>query len=331
MTATAMPPDEKPGRSRVPIVLEVRSVYDSFARTGGPRHEDLGPRITIRLSGGQARSAAPDKEHTRRLDALHRPACPDIFPASGRRQPAGVQHPAPIDPAPLPRAMTKLNEHRRSVAFLEHGDEPWTCYLVTFPTDEGTWHGYFSFRPGHGEVEVDEVRTTDIFVEASEAEISYKARSLGRPLLAGLLESSLHTSRANGRIETRLRGRFRTLLTENAVEIAGDWTGEQAPPPTREELDRLRSLYASYRLDQVAHLICLVDPRDFEEAVDEILRDGSIDFHAKDRVQYAMMVVDHLERLLPLPDFETWAGDFLDNPEAYRLYTHTLHREGRLP
>jgi hypothetical protein len=48
-------------------------------------------------------------------------------------------------------------------------------------------------------------------------------------------------------------------------------------------------------------------------------------------MQYAMMVVDHIEELLPLPDFETWARDFLDHPETYRLYTHTLHREGRLP
>jgi hypothetical protein len=44
-----------------------------------------------------------------------------------------------------------------------------------------------------------------------------------------------------------------------------------------------------------------------------------------------MMVVDHIERLLPLPDFDTWARDFQTNPEAYRLYAHTLHREGRLP
>ena len=44
-----------------------------------------------------------------------------------------------------------------------------------------------------------------------------------------------------------------------------------------------------------------------------------------------MMVVDHIERLIPLPDFETWVRDFLANPEAYRLYAHTLHREGRLP
>jgi len=44
-----------------------------------------------------------------------------------------------------------------------------------------------------------------------------------------------------------------------------------------------------------------------------------------------MMVVDHIERMLPLPDFDTWVRDYLANSEAYRLYTHTLHREGRLP
>lgn len=227
--------------------------------------------------------------------------------------------------------MTTFGERRRSVAFVDGADETWACFLVTYPSADGRWHGYFSFRPGHSELEEDEVRTTDIFVEASEGEIHAKARSLGRPLLSGLLDSAIHTSSRNGRGGPRLRGRFRTLLTENSVEIAGDWTEEGAPPPTDQELERLRSLYTSYRLDQVAHFICLVQPHDFEEAVDEILGSGSIDFRAKDRLQFAMMVVDHIERLLPLPDFDTWARDFLAHPEAYRLYTHTLHREGRLP
>ena len=227
--------------------------------------------------------------------------------------------------------MTILGERRRSVAFLDDGNDTWACFLVTFPSADGTWHGYFSFRPSHSEIEEDEVRTTDIFVEESETEIHEKARSLGRPLLAGLLDSAIHTSARNGGGSERLRGRFRTLLTENAVEIAGDWTDDDAAPPDETELDRLRSLYSSYRLDQVAHLICLVDPTDFENAVDEILSHESIDFRTKDRLQFAMMVVDHIERLLPLPDFETWVGDFQAHPEAYRIYTHTLHREGRLP
>ncbi len=104
------------------------------------------------------------------------------------------------------------------------------------------------------------------------------------------------------------------------------------PPPTHAtEIDRLRSIYSSYRLDQVSHFISLINPDDFERTVDEILAGESIDFLSKDRVQFAMMVVDHIERLLPLPDFQSWVQDFLTHPEAYRLYTHTLHREGRLP
>jgi hypothetical protein len=227
--------------------------------------------------------------------------------------------------------MKILGERRRSVAFVDDGRDTWACFLVTFAAPDGSWHGYFSFRPDHGDFDDDEVRTTDIFVEASEAEIYEKARSLGRPLLSGLLDSAVHTSgRSTGRGQ-RLRGRFRSLLTENALEIAGDWTGEGRPPPTDVELERLRSMYASYRLDQVAHFICLVEPEDFDAAVDRILAHESIDFRTRDRLQFAMMVVDHIERLLPLPDFETWARDFLASPEAYRLYTHTLHREGRLP
>ena len=226
--------------------------------------------------------------------------------------------------------MTILREHRRSVAFLESQGDTWSCFLVTIPAADGRWHGYFSFRPSHGEVEEDEIRTTDIFIEGSEAEIHEKARSLGRPLLAGLLESARYTADGNGS-GPRLRGRFRSLLRDNSFEIAGDWTGNPRDDPDVKEVDRLRSLYASYRLDQVAHFICLVEPEAFDRVVDAILDGERVDFLAKDRMQYAMMVVDHIERLLPLPDFETWAEDFVTKPETYRLYTHTLHREGRLP
>ena len=81
----------------------------------------------------------------------------------------------------------------------------------------------------------------------------------------------------------------------------------------------------------MAHFICLVDPSDFEEAVDEILGGESIDFRTTDRLQFAMRVVDHIERLLPLPDFETWAQDFSAFPEAYRLYTHYAPPGGPAP
>jgi len=226
--------------------------------------------------------------------------------------------------------MTMPSERRRSVAFLESEGETWSCFLVTFRGESGRWKGYFSFRPGDGEAAEDEVRTADIFIEDSEAEIHEKARGLGRPLLGGLLSSALHAAARTGHTSPRLRRRFRNLLARNAQELAGDWDVDK-PAPAAEQLADLRSLYASYRLDQVSHFICLVDPGDFEPAVDQILEGASVDFRAKDRLQFAMMVVEHIERMLPLPPFEIWAEDFLANPETYRLYAHTLHREGRLP
>lgn len=221
-------------------------------------------------------------------------------------------------------------ERRRSVGFLENAGDTWACFLVTFPADAGRWHGYFSFRPSHSERPDDEVRTTDIFVETSEPQIHEKARSLGRPLLRGLLDSALHTRGRGDGSPTHLRGQFRSLLNANAVEIAGEWTEDEVHI-CDDEMERLRSLYESYRIDQVCHLISMVDPDDFGDAVDRILEGARIDFRTRDRVQFARIVVDHIEGLLPLPDFDTWVADFLARPEAYRLYTHTLHREGRLP
>ena len=224
-----------------------------------------------------------------------------------------------------------FSERRRSVAFLQKEGESWACFLVTFVTQTGEWRGYFSFRPAYSELSEDEIRTADIFIESSEAKIYEKARGLGKPLLVGLLDSVLKARSPSGLIGQQLRGQFRKLLQENSQDIAGDWTVDETVPPNDKELDRLRSLYSSYRLDQVSHFISLITPDNFESTVDEILAGESIDFLSKDRVQFAMMVVDHIERLLPLPDFKSWAKDFLAHPEAYRLYTHTLHREGRLP
>lgn len=178
-------------------------------------------------------------------------------------------------------------------------------------------------------METDEVRTTDIFLEPSETAIHEKARSLGRPLLRGLLDSALHAAAKQPDDDAHLRGRFRTLLAESSSDVSGRENGSTAPD--QGEVADLRSLYESYRLDQVCHFICLVKPDDFEAAVDEILDGESIDFRSRDRVQFARMVVDYIEKRLPLPDFETWTADYMAQPGAYRLYAHTLHRGGRLP
>ena len=77
--------------------------------------------------------------------------------------------------------------------------------------------------------------------------------------------------------------------------------------------------------------IALLNPDDFEIAVDLILEGQSVDFGAKDQLQLAMMVVEYIEARIPIPTFEVWATDFLANREEYLLYAHTLHREGRLP
>ena len=218
---------------------------------------------------------------------------------------------------------------RRSVGFLERDGESWACFLVTFRAGP-RWHGYFSFRRGDGELEEDEVRTADIFLEDSEGVIDTKARGLGRPLLSGLLASALHTSSVAQPAQPRLRRWFRDMLAESSLlaDAATDH-GPRSQDPN--EIEALRSPYASYRLDQVAHFIALLSPENFEQTVDRILEGQSVDFGTKDRIQFAMMVVEYIEEHLPLPPFEVWLDDYLEQPETYRLYAHTLHRAGRLP
>ena len=237
-----------------------------------------------------------------------------------------------------PRPTGDLAEHalidrarQRSLGFLKWEGQKWACFLVTFQGRDHQWHGHLSFRPRDSEGEVDEVRTADIFMEASESEIDQKARGLGQPLLRALFSSALHTQQRDEVASPRLRRWFRNLLSENSQEIAAAARDCLDDPSGQADVAELRSLYASYRLDQVCHFIALLRPDDFESAVDRILEGQPVDFGAKDRLQLAMMVVEYIEALIPMPPFEVWTVDFLANREEYLLYAHTLHREGRLP
>jgi hypothetical protein len=216
------------------------------------------------------------------------------------------------------------------MGFLEQGEESWSCTLVTYQ-DEASWRGFFSFRPRQGEDEEgEEIRTADIFIEESESQIDRKARDLGRPLLLGLLASALHLRARSGKPPPRLRGWFQTMLQNNSRELSGAWEKEVSETGER-SVAELQSMYASYRLDQVAHLITLISAEDFHAMVERILDGEAFDFSAKDRLQFAMMVVEFIEKRLPLPPFEVWAEDYVAHTEEYRQYAHTLHRTGHLP
>ena len=226
---------------------------------------------------------------------------------------------------------------RRSLGFVDWEKETWSCFLVTFVGRDGQWHGHLAFRPQDGDGKSDEVCTADIFIEASEAEIDHKARGLGRPLFRALLSSSLHTSQgAEVRQCPKSRRWFENLLLENSKELS-DSAEARLDEERREDaagnLDsvELRSLYQSYRLDQVCHFITLVDPDSFEAAVDSILEGQRVDFGAKDRLQLGMLVIEYIGARIPMPPFAVWVEDFLANREEYMMYTHTLHRERRLP
>ena len=120
---------------------------------------------------------------------------------------------------------------------------------------------------------------------------------------------------------------FRELLRGRASERAGAVV-ELDPA---DSLAELRSLYESYRLNQVEHLIGLLEPDDFRELVEIRLVGRRVDFNARDRLQLAMSVVQEIERRLPLPPFEVWVEDYLAHPAEYRTYASTLHGEGELP
>jgi hypothetical protein len=170
-----------------------------------------------------------------------------------------------------------------------------------------------------------EIRTADLFVETSEEAVDQRARSLGRPLLESLLHSAVHTYQQRRGVTNSYAKWFRELLSRSAQQHAEDAVSD----PDR-SLQRMQSLYESYRTDQVSHLIALTDPIDFRALVEKLLHGREIDFRARDRFQLAMIVVQELEKRLPLPTFEVWVEDYLRCPAVYDAYARELH-SGALP
>jgi hypothetical protein len=216
----------------------------------------------------------------------------------------------------------------RSFGFVEREGVRWTVFLVTYLRLDGQWRGYFTFRSSAGGLDQDEIRTADLFMEAAETEVDARARGLGRPLVLALLESALATHERRQGFSPDLRRWFRDMLSRHVARRSpARPTGPADVGPT---LAQLRSLYESYRLDQVAHLIALMDPDEFREMVEIRLAGRRIDFQARDRFQLAMSVVQDIERRLPLPPFEVWVEDYLAHPDAYVRYAHGLHRGDEL-
>lgn len=208
----------------------------------------------------------------------------------------------------------------RSFCFLEHNGEPWTAFLVTYSERDGYWRGHFMFRSALMAPDTNEIRTADLFVETSEDAVDARARSLGRPLIESLLQSAVHTQQQRRGVTQTYAKWFRELLSRSSQQHA-----EDAEQDSERSLQRMKSLYESYRTDQVCHLIALTDPAAFRELVEKLLDGREIDFKARDRFQLAMIVVQEIEKRLPLPPFEVWVEDYLRQPAVYENYARRLH------
>jgi hypothetical protein len=253
-----------------------------------------------------------------------------LTPCSASRYAVGVQTTSGGTGGEAPSGEARGNRRnearRRSFCFLERGGDRWSVFLATYAGEDGWWRGYFAFRTGAPGLEGVEIRTADVFVEPSEGEVDARARGLGRPLLQSLLESALHSHERQRGASPDVSRWFRTLLANRGGALAERHGGTGTP-----SLSRLKSLYDSYRMDQVSHLIALIGPEAFRLVVEQVLDGREIDFRASDRLQLAMLVMQELERHLPLPPFEAWAEDYLSRPDVYHRYSHELHREAALP
>ena len=74
-----------------------------------------------------------------------------------------------------------------------------------------------------------------------------------------------------------------------------------------------------------------MEPEALEQLVDELLRGQRFEFGAKDRLQFAMIVVQRLEALLPLPPLEVFLDDYRRHSLEYDRYRHDLYTADELP
>jgi hypothetical protein len=215
----------------------------------------------------------------------------------------------------------------RSFCFLERGaSERWTAFLITYRRGDGQWRGYFTFRSAAVGRRTGELRTADLFLERDE-----QAWTSGRGDWASRCCWRCWTRRwrrTSGVAAPRRSCMAGSRGSSCGVRRSASRGGTGRP---RRRWRSLRSLYDSYRLDQVAHLVALLDPDDFREMVEVLLAGRRIDFRESDRFQLAMSVVQELERRLPLPPFEVWVADYLSHPDQYRRYAYELHRGEELP
>jgi hypothetical protein len=227
----------------------------------------------------------------------------------------------------LPPSTAPPRARGRSFGFVERAGERWTVFLVTYPTDDGAWRGYLSFRPSSATSAEPEVRTADLWIEETEPALANRARGLGRPLILSLLGSAIEVHDRRQGYSADLRQWFRGLLGKHASTLVPDIG---SPADDGVTIPHLRSLYESYRIDQMAHLISLIPADHFDTLVTRVLDGRKVDFSSRDRLQIALLVVQELERYLPLPPFEAWSEDYLLHREVYHAYAHELHREGKL-
>jgi hypothetical protein len=286
-----------PGASPAPAWGWIRRTGTATLTPPGRVGQEARPRGSRSLSHWRAE---PIFRLRRRRDRTVECVGGGHFAAGGPENPAparrpGTPHSRPPHPHRRPRAVGPAPASIHGLPRPRRGT--WACYLVTFQEASGGWRGFFAFRPGHAR------RSATRSTPPTSSSRMPRGRSTGRP--GGSAAPSWRGSSrrpstpASARDARRLR--FGTGSRTCCAATRGSRARPGTPPQAERTLAELRSLYDSYRIDQVVHLITLVDPPDFQEAVNRILDGRTFDFSAKDRLQFAMMVVDHLERLLPLP------------------------------
>lgn len=214
--------------------------------------------------------------------------------------------------------------HTRSMGFLDSEEMRWACYLVTCQTAAHRWVGHLTFREdGTGG---REVRTAELFIEATERAIETRARQLGRPLLRGLLASA----------QTLTEGCPVGDEGSRAEGPAAAWVGralgarrrrgsETSAPSGSEAGALLADAYEAYKVDQVTHLVSMLGEEVLEDVVQTLLEGEAFTFGARDELQFALLVVQKLEALLPLPPLDQWQRDRDAHPATYARYHHDLH------
>ncbi len=101
---------------------------------------------------------------------------------------------------------------------------------------------------------------------------------------------------------------------------SADQDGTEAPPPEGEDESVLRAKYLDYCSARLSEVFLSLSEERIYDLVEEAARQGRLNVAELAFDEMVKLATEKLRRSVPLPDFETWAREYREDPGRYEPY-----------